>query len=353
VKTDLVQAVVAAAKSHKVPFANLMAVVEIESAGNTFASVNGRQEPLIRWEGHYFDQRLTGADRAEARRRGLAHPNAGRIKNPRSQAARWNKLLIPATGIAEQAAYESCSWGLGQVMGAHWKRLGYASAEAMVERARAGVDGQLELMMRYCTHFDLIDELQRGDFDGFARAYNGPANKGYGARMRKAADRWGGATVNEAATSMLRMGQKGAKVRELQALLVRAGYSVKADGDFGPSTKIAVRGFQKEMDIAVDGVVGPETWQALSALKVAPEEEPGRLNIAEVQEVKEGFFASLLGGGGTASATGQIKEVAGSITGDGPVIDAITTGLYTVAAVIVIGGLGWSVYGYLRSRRTE
>ena len=37
------------------------------------------------------------------------------------------------------------------------------------------------------------------------------------------------------------------------------------DGIFGPLTDTAVRAYQQRASVAVDGIVGPETWQALLA----------------------------------------------------------------------------------------
>lgn len=350
--SELTKAVKASAIQNSIPFANLMAVVEIESNGIIFAKVNGANEPLIRWEGHYFDKRLSGKSLTVARNLGLADPQAGGVANPSSQQRRWNELLLPAAKINSDAAYESCSWGIGQVMGSHWEALGYSSVKAMVKRARDGVEGQIELMLRYCKKFDLIDELQRGDFVAFARGYNGPANKGYGAKMKEAALRWGGATVDRGSEDMLSMGMNGRLVREVQTLLMRAGYAVKVDGDFGPATKTAVQEFQKANKLEVDGLVGPETWQALTVLKVSPDEEPGKERVRDVAEVQEGMFGTIFSGG-TAGVTDQLKEIAGSITGEAPIIEYISAGLYTLAASIFVGSIVWGVYGYMKSRRTE
>src|SRR5690606_15842250 len=120
--------------------AALAAVVEVESGGRVFALVEGRQEPLIRLGGHYFDRRLSGARLQRARRAGLAAPAAGAVRNPASQAQRW-LLLRRATRIDRAAALESVSWGIGQVMGAHWSWLGYGSVEDLVAEARAGLHG--------------------------------------------------------------------------------------------------------------------------------------------------------------------------------------------------------------------
>ncbi len=63
-------------------------------------------------------------------------------------------------------------------------------------------------------------------------------------------------TISEGAT--------GANVRWAQYLLVRRTLSYnQIDGIFGPVTKTAVEQFQGPAGLAVDGVVGPNTWAAL------------------------------------------------------------------------------------------
>lgn len=58
--------------------------------------------------------------------------------------------------------------------------------------------------------------------------------------------------------AMLRKGDQGNSVRELQRLL-----AIKIDGGFGPETDTAVRAFQTAHGLKPDGLVGPATWTAL------------------------------------------------------------------------------------------
>lgn len=58
-------------------------------------------------------------------------------------------------------------------------------------------------------------------------------------------------------------GSTGATVRELQEALNRHGYSLAVDGVFGDKTKAAVRDYQKQNGLKLDGVVGSETWGSL------------------------------------------------------------------------------------------
>ncbi len=60
---------------------------------------------------------------------------------------------------------------------------------------------------------------------------------------------------------VLRRGDKGEAVKELQRLL--GGLTV--DGDFGALTEAAVKEYQRKHGLAVDGIVGTETWAHLRA----------------------------------------------------------------------------------------
>ena len=64
----------------------------------------------------------------------------------------------------------------------------------------------------------------------------------------------------------LRKGDKGQYVTLLQTKLKNKGYDLGkcgVDGDFGSATQAAVKTFQKDNGLTVDGVVGNATWAAL------------------------------------------------------------------------------------------
>lgn len=252
--------------------AALLAVAEIESAGNVFAVVEGRQEPVIRFEGHYFDRRLSGEAQARARAEGLAAPNAGVVANPASQAARW-RLLERAAAIDRKAAYESVSWGLGQVMGSHWEWLGFADVDALVDEARRGAGGQAQLMARFIEKSGLKEALAKRDWEAFARGYNGPGfrKNAYDTKLAAAYRRHAGGAASgddeaepAAVTRMLLgEGSVGEAVRDLQQSLAALGYPLAVDGIFGKETEKAVSAFQRDHGLGADGIVGPRTLAAI------------------------------------------------------------------------------------------
>lgn len=359
---DIITAAQKAAATYDVPVPWIAALIEKESGGVVSNNVDGEERPTVRWEGHYFDARLPGEKRVQARKAGLASPKAGAIKNPKSQADRWHKLIEPAVAIDADAAHESMSIGVGQVMTAHWKKLGYASVDELIAAAMSGLDGQVELMMRYLKVFDLLDELRRGDALGLARGYNGKAHAhAYAADLAKLARDYGGASDAAATSGMLRLGMHGAAVRDLQALLARAGtYVARIDGDFGPATKNAVRVFQRKSGLTDDGVAGPETMRALSTYRTAPGEQLASVGPLDTAEAKQGGTVAVAGLGALeglkqvqplfdqlGTAADKIQSLGTSTFGN-----YLLAGLGFAAGALIVGGLVWAGVGFWRSRQT-
>jgi N-acetylmuramoyl-L-alanine amidase len=65
---------------------------------------------------------------------------------------------------------------------------------------------------------------------------------------------------------VFRAGDEGVEVLDIQQRLAGLGYPLVTDeltGRFGPSTAGAVRAFQRDRNLRVDGLVGPDTWMQL------------------------------------------------------------------------------------------
>ncbi|MEQ8963227.1 MAG: peptidoglycan-binding protein [Coleofasciculus sp. C2-GNP5-27] len=76
-----------------------------------------------------------------------------------------------------------------------------------------------------------------------------------------------GAPVN---MPVLNRGSRHDMVIPLQWVLhLTQDYAAPIDGDFGEQTECAVRSFQKRHGLVVDGVVGEQTWNALSQVHVS------------------------------------------------------------------------------------
>ncbi|HVL65390.1 MAG TPA: peptidoglycan-binding protein, partial [Actinomycetota bacterium] len=63
---------------------------------------------------------------------------------------------------------------------------------------------------------------------------------------------------------LIRPGDRSQKVADVQARLRALGFDIDDElGSFGPSTTAAVRAFQQQRGLLVDGLVGTETWAGL------------------------------------------------------------------------------------------
>ncbi|QDH71339.1 peptidoglycan-binding protein [Marilutibacter alkalisoli] len=77
------------------------------------------------------------------------------------------------------------------------------------------------------------------------------------------------ARTDPLADGLLRHGEKGDPIRELQQSLHELGYTgrdgkpLSLDGDFGANTGHAVRAYQREHGLKVDGIAGPRTLESI------------------------------------------------------------------------------------------
>jgi peptidoglycan hydrolase-like protein with peptidoglycan-binding domain len=62
---------------------------------------------------------------------------------------------------------------------------------------------------------------------------------------------------------MIRRGTTGIYVKQLQLRLQDLGSHVLADGLFDSETEAAVKTFQQQQQLVVDGIVGDQTWRGL------------------------------------------------------------------------------------------
>ena len=158
-----------------VPLASVMAVNQVESRGEGFAS-NGR--PVILFERHVMHARLqaNGLGEAEADALAAKHPA---LVNRRSGGyiggTAEHQRLAQAQQLHATAALESASWGLFQIMGYHWQRLGYMDAKHFADTMALSEAAQLDAFVTFIeTDPALHKALKARSWKAFARIYNGP-----------------------------------------------------------------------------------------------------------------------------------------------------------------------------------
>jgi hypothetical protein len=306
-----VDAIASEARRQGIDPAAALAIAEVESGGVAFATVNGKKEPLIRFEGHYFDKRLTKAQQAKARAAGLSDPRAGAVKNPVKQADRW-KVLNRAIEINAGAALESCSWGIGQVMGSHWKWLGFGSVTELVNLCRRDVAGQMDVMFRFIDKSGLGKALAAKDWKAFARGYNGPAyaKNAYDTKMAAAYKRWAVklSKGSEEITSPLPIPEPRPPaiytdkptVMTVQTRLKELGYTEVGgiDGKIGTMTKAAILAFRSDNGLELVDHIDANLIESLGRAKprvIVPErkEAPPAVVREKVPEVKANWMAKM------------------------------------------------------------
>jgi len=110
-------------------------------------------------------------------------------------------------------------------------------------------------------------------------------------------------------------GDTGPAVQTLQTRLNVWGAKLTVDADFGAATLAAVKAFQTEEKLTVDGVVGPQTWAALNANPPTgpqPYPAPAKLAVSSVS-LSVSWDAVVVNGQAVASYTVEAVELNGSV----------------------------------------
>ncbi len=184
-----------AAKRLNVPEIVIRAFAETESSKGGFLA-DGR--PTILFERHrmYFHlSQLTSKANANmhmSRSPSVVNTAYGGYRGGSAEYIR----LTSAKQIHEQAALQSCSWGQFQIMGDHWKDLGYSSVQDFVACMYASESLHLEAFIRFIEwkkgkvdkkDITLLDALRAEDWHAVFTLYNGTAYKrlGYDAKFQQ------------------------------------------------------------------------------------------------------------------------------------------------------------------------
>ncbi|WP_449354288.1 C40 family peptidase [Virgibacillus natechei] len=99
---------------------------------------------------------------------------------------------------------------------------------------------------------------------GSVFAYGGPSDAEANQNNTTVSEQVDNQETTEVNVDIVSTGDRGESVRDVQGALNDAGHNLNEDAIFGSNTDGAVRDFQEDNDLSVDGVVGTETFEALS-----------------------------------------------------------------------------------------
>jgi hypothetical protein len=147
----------------------IMAVAAVESRGGGF---DPEGFPKTLFEGHWF-YKLTNGKFA------TSHPTLCYPKWTKKFYGRtWREekaRLAEAIALDRNAAMQSASWGMFQIMGFNHARCGFKTVQTFVNAMCKGENEQLAAFTEYIINSGLADELKEHRWADFARHYNGPS----------------------------------------------------------------------------------------------------------------------------------------------------------------------------------
>lgn len=152
----------------------LKAIMTVECKASGFNDDDGT--PVILFERHIFWQQLIAAGKKDiAVKACKENPD---ICNPLTSIS-YGKFSAQAGRQAlavkydRQAALESASYGLGQVLGKWWSDLGYKSIQEFINAAYKDEASQLDIMCRFLVKNGVVPYMKSKNWAMVARKYNG------------------------------------------------------------------------------------------------------------------------------------------------------------------------------------
>jgi len=208
--------------------AALWSLIAVETQG--FGFLRDRR-PCILFERHIF--RLRTGGKYDQHYPGLSNRNPGGYLGGAAEYDRLGKAME----LNEQAALESTSWGLGQVMGFNAVVAGFPDVYAMIAAMVAGEGAQLSATANFITaNPPLRAAFHDHDWSRIAFYYNGPdyARNHYGENLEIHYENFS-----------IPGNRPKIDVRTTQVCLFYLDYLLSGvDGLYGPQTMAAVRAFR-------------------------------------------------------------------------------------------------------------
>lgn len=126
----------------------------------------------ILFEPHKFSQYTGG--RFDKSHPDLSYPVWG--TRPYGKYSEQHRRLQQAVALDRDAALEATSWGIPQILGRNWKKVGCISLQDFINRMHRSEGAQLDLMVNFIkSDPELLSALRRLDWNTVARKYNGTA----------------------------------------------------------------------------------------------------------------------------------------------------------------------------------
>lgn len=167
-----------------VELACVKAVTKVESRGSGFLSSG---EPKILFERHWMYKLLKAKTGKEPELSEVCNPKAGGYQGGAAEHIRLNTAVT----IDRECALQSASWGLFQIMGFHWRTLGYASVQKFINDQYDSEAKQLGTFVKFLLiNPGMLSALRSKDWAKFAKLYNGPdyAKNNYDTKLSEAYD---------------------------------------------------------------------------------------------------------------------------------------------------------------------